>query len=168
MLIGGYALIAYGQFRTTQDIDMAIASSYERSVKLQAQLRELGYQLESRPTPEAPFFFVTDVKRQLEVEIWTRPDGVIFDADLLRRRVKVRPFNDSFEMFVIGPEDFIVNKLARKDRGVQDEQDALSVLVRQEGKLDYAYLRRRANKAGVIELLDTLLQKSGIETSDRG
>lgn len=167
MLIGGYALIAYGQFRTTQDIDMAIAANYERSVKLQAQLGKLGYQLGSHPTPDAPFFFVTDVKGRLEVEIWTKPDGVVFDADLLRRRVKVRPFNDSFEMFVIGPEDFIVNKLARQDRGVQDEQDALSVLARQEGKLDYAYLRKRANEAAVNELLDTLLQKSGMETSDR-
>jgi hypothetical protein len=98
----------------------------------------------------------------LEVEIWTKPDGVVFDADLLSRRVKVRPFDDSFEMFVIGPEDFIVNKLARKDRGVQDEQDALSVLARQKGKLDYVYLRNRANGAGVTGLLETLLEKTGI------
>jgi len=100
-----------------------------------------------------------DVKGRLEAEIWTRPDGVVFDEELLRRRVRVRPFNDSFEMFVIGPEDFIVNKLARKDRGVQDEQDALSVLALQQDKLDYAYLRKRAKNACVDRLLDTLMQK---------
>ena len=103
-----------------------------------------------------------DVKGRLEAEIWTRPDGVVFDEELLRRRVRVRPFNDSFEMFVIGPEDFIVNKLARKDRGVQDEQDALSVLALQQDKLDYAYLRKRTKNARVDGLLDTLMQKSGI------
>jgi hypothetical protein len=159
MLIGGYAVIAYGQLRTTQDIDIAIAATYERTVQLQAQLKKLGYQIPSEPNPDAPLFFVTDVKAKLEVEIWTKPDGVVFDAELLRRRVKVRPFGDSFEMFVIGPEDFIVNKLARKDRGVQDEQDAYSVLARQKGKLDYAYLRKRATAARVIGLLDTLLEK---------
>jgi hypothetical protein len=72
--------------------------------------------------------------------------------------VKVKPFNDTFEIFVIGPEDFIVNKLARKDRGVQDEQDALSVLERQKGKLDYAYLKNRARAANVTGLLETLLE----------
>jgi hypothetical protein len=162
MLIGGYALVAYGQFRTTQNIDMAIAASHERSAKLQAQLARLGYQLASQPSPEAPFFFVADVKEKLEVEIWTKPDGLVFDADLLRRRVKVRPFDNGFEMFVIGPEDFIVNKLTRKDRGVQDEQDALSVLARQKGRLDYTYLRKRASDADVIGLLETLLEKSGM------
>ena len=65
-------------------------------------------------------------------------------------------------MFVMGPEDFIVNKLARQDRGVQDEQDALSVLALQQDKLDYAYLIKRAKNAGVDGLLDTLMQKSGI------
>ena len=161
MLIGGYALTAYGQIRATQDIDMAIATNYERSAKLQAQLAKLGYQIPSPPSPDAPFFFVTDLKMKLEVEIWTKPDGIVFDSELLGRRVKVRPFGDDFEMFVIGPEDFIVNKLARQDRGVQDEQDALSVLARQKGKLDYAYLRNRAKQAGVTGLLELLLEKTG-------
>jgi hypothetical protein len=161
MLIGGYALTAYGRLRATQDIDIAIATTYERSVKLQAELAKLGYQIPSPPSPEAPMFFVTDLKMKLEVEIWTKPDGVVFDSDLLSRRVKVRPFDDNFEMFVIGPEDFIVNKLARQDRGVQDEQDALSVLARQKGKLDYMYLRNRAKQAGVIGLLETLMEKTG-------
>jgi len=160
MLIGGFALTAYGQLRTTQDVDIAIAANYEKSVELQVRLQKSGYQLASPPNPKAPFFFVTDLKEMLEVEIWTRPDGVVFDTELLRRRIKVRPFNDSFEMFAIGPEDFVVNKLARSDRGVQDEQDTVSVLALQKGKLDYTYLRRRANKAGVIELLETLMQKS--------
>ena len=159
MLIGGYALTAYGQIRATQDIDLAIVASYERSVELQTQLRKLGYQIPSSPSPDAPLFFVTDLKMKLEVEIWTKPDGLYFDSDLLGRRVKVRPFGDDFEMFVIGPEDFIVNKLARQDRGVQDEQDALSVLARQKGKLDYVYLRNRAKQAAVTGLLEMLLEK---------
>ena len=161
MLIGGYALTAYGQIRATQDIDMAIAASYERSVKLQAELAKLGYQISSPPSPVAPLFLLGDLKMQLEVEIWTKPDGVVFDAELLSRRVKVRPFGDDFVIFVIGPEDFIVNKLARQDRGVQDEQDVLSVLARQKGKLDYVYLRNRAKQAGVTGLLEILMEKTG-------
>jgi hypothetical protein len=160
MLIGGFALAAYGQIRATLDVDLAIAASYEKSVELQRRLQKLGYQLASEPNPDAPFFFVTDLKEMLEVEMWTKPDGVVFDKEILRRRVKIRPFDDSFEMFAIGPEDFVVNKIARGDRGVQDEQDAVSVLALQKGKLDYGYLRKRAKQAGVIELLETLMQSS--------
>jgi hypothetical protein len=50
--------------------------------------------------------------------------------------VKVRPFDDDFEMFAIGPEDFIVNRLSKRDRGVQDEIDVVSVLKLQKGNLD--------------------------------
>jgi len=69
MLIGGYALAAYGQIRATQDVDLAIAASYEKSVELQGRLQKLGYQVASEPHPDAPLFFVTDLKEMLEVEM---------------------------------------------------------------------------------------------------
>ena len=132
-----------------------------KTVELQRQLQKLGYQISPEPHPDAPFFLATDLKEMLEVELWIKPDGIIFDRELLRKRVKVRPFNDRFEMFAIGPEDFVINKLARTDRGVQDESDAISVLALQKGKLDYDYLNRRALRAGVHELLETIMQTSG-------
>jgi len=162
MLIGGFALAAYGLIRATQDIDMAIAASYAKCVELQSHLEKSGYQVSPKPDPNAPVFFVTDLKLMLEVEMWTKPDGVVFDTELMRRRIRVNPYNDDFQLFTIGPEDFIVNKLARRDRGVQDELDAVSVLELQKGKLDYPYLMRRARQADITELLETLMQKSGM------
>ena len=158
MLIGGNALPAYGQIRATQDLDLAIAAEYSDSVKLQKHLKQLEYQLPSEPDEKAPVFFVTDPENMMEIELWTKPDGVVFDKELLRRRIKVRPFDDDFEIFVIGPEDFIVNKLARKDRGVQDEQDVVSVLKRQKEYLDLPYLKKRARTANVLEMLMTLME----------
>lgn len=159
MLIGGNALPAYGQIRATQDLDLAVAVDCNGSVKLQRHLKRLGYQLPSEPDEKAPAFVVTDLENMMEIELWTKPDGVVFDKELLRRRIKVRPFNDSFEIFAIGPEDFIINKLARKDRGVLDEQDVVSVLKLQKDKLDHVYLERRAKAANIWELLTTLMMK---------
>ena len=158
MVIGGYALIAYGRIRTTQDIDIAIAASFPDIVRTHGLLKKSGYQLPSAPNREAPLFLATDLENQVEFEIWTEPDGVVFDAELLNRRIRIRPFGDDFEVFAIGPEDFIVNKLARRSRGVGDEQDAASVLKRQEGRLDNDYLMRRAKQAKVTGLLETLMQ----------
>jgi len=159
MLIGGHALPAYGQIRATQDLDLAIAADYSNCVKLQRRLRQLGYQVPSQPDEKAPVFLVTDLDNMMEIKLWTKPDGVVFDKELLRRRVKVRPFDDDFEVFVIGPVDFIVNKLARKDRGAQDEQDVVSVLKLQKEKLDYPYLRKRAKTADRLGMLETLIVK---------
>ena len=161
ILIGGYALPAYGQIRATQDLDMAIVADYSKTVKLQTRLKQLGYHVPSPPHESAPLFFVTDLDNMMEIEIWTKPDGVVFDKELLRRRIKVQPFDDDFEIFAIGPEDFIVNKLARKDRGVQDELDIASVLKLQRDKLDHPYLKRRAKAAGKLETLKTLMAKVG-------
>ena len=159
MLIGGYALPAYGRIRATQDVDIAIAASFPEVVKLHGRLVERGFQPASSPHERAPLFVLTDVENRAEIEVWTKPDGVVFDDELLRRRVKVRPFDDDFEMFAIGPEDFIVNKLSRKDRGVQDEMDVVSVLKRQTGRLDYEYLAKRAKAADVAGLLQVLTDK---------
>jgi hypothetical protein len=103
---------------------------------------------------------VTDLEKKAKIEVCTRPDGVVFDDELLRRRVRVAPFADDFEMFAIGPEDFIVNKLSRKDRGVQDEMDVASVLKLQGGKLDLEYLAKRAKAADVQALVKVLMTKA--------
>ena len=158
MVIGGYALPAYGRIRTTQDVDVAIAASFSDIVRTYDLLKKSDYQLPSSPHGEAAFFLATDLGNRTEFEIWTDPDGVVFDTELLKRRIRIRPFGDDFALFAIGPEDFIVNKLARKSKGVEDEQDAVSVLKRQEGKLDYDYLTRRAKQAKVHGLLQTLMQ----------
>jgi len=39
----------------------------------------------------------------------------------------------------------------------------VSVLKLREGKLDYLYLKKRARQVNVLELLETLAQKSGNE-----
>ncbi|MCJ7470257.1 nucleotidyltransferase, partial [Candidatus Bathyarchaeota archaeon] len=106
-------------------------------------------------SPQNPLIVVLDRKEKVEMELWLKPDGVVFDAELLRRRRKAR-LDAKVEAWVISPEDFIVNKLARPDRGVIDEQDVKSVLVRQEGKLDEEYLKRRAREAGVLTLLENI------------
>jgi hypothetical protein len=161
MLIGGLALSAYGQIRATQDIDMAIVANFKDSSKLQAELQKAGFHLASTPQPDAPLFVVTDLERMVEIEIWTKPDGVSFDQDLLDRRWKVRPFDDdpTFQVSVIGPEDFIVNKLARSDRRAQDEEDAASVLAKQDEKIDQEYLWKRSEAGGVRDILEEIIRR---------
>ena len=155
MIIGGYALPFYGRIRTTVDVDLAVAIKTGEELN---QLLDLLQSTDFDPTiksPNNPLILVVDRKEKVEIELWLKPDGIVFDDENLRRRQKVR-LDANTLAWVVSAEDFIVNKLARPDRGVTDEQDVKSVLVRQENKLDEEYLERRAREAGVLAILRTI------------
>lgn len=154
MVIGGFALPAYGEVRTTLDIDIAVrvekAIDYDALV---AMAKESGLQPSVSSFRNAVNVFI-DKESGVEVELWLRPDGVSWDSELIRRRKKARM--GSVEAMLIPPEDFIVTKLSRPDRGAQDEKDVRGVLARLSGTLDRPYLNRRAKRAGVAELLHAI------------
>jgi len=160
MLLGGIVLPAYGQIRTTQDIDVAIAvKDIETLRQLFEKLFLLNFEIPTTPNLDAACVYLFDRENVVDVEIWQRPDGVTFDEQLRRRRTRL-PLAKDLLVWAIGPEDFIINKLARKDRRVQDEADVVSVLVRQEDRLDEDYLVWRAKEFGVLGLLEALKKKS--------
>jgi len=155
MVIGGYALPFYGRIRTTVDIDLAVMIRTEEELsRFCSWLQSEDFEVTIRSL-QNPLMMVLDKKEKVEIEVWLKPDGIIFDGETLRRRRKMR-LDENVEAWVVSPEDFIVNKLARPDRGVVDEQDVKSVLVRQRGKLDEEYLKRRAREAEVFTILQII------------
>ena len=155
MIIGGYALPFYGRIRTTVDIDLAVAIKTAEEFN---QLLNLLQLVDFEPAIHSsldPLIVILDRKEKIEIELWLKPDGIVFDDETLRRRRKVK-LNTNILAWIVSPEDFIVNKLARPDRGVVDEQDVKSVLIRQANKLDDEYLKKRAQEAGVLTILQTI------------
>jgi len=153
MIIGGYALPFYGRIRTTIDLDLAVGIKTEEELIQLCDLLQLIDFEATISSPLNPLIVILDRKEKVEIELWFKPDGIVFDDETLRRRRKVKMDVD-VQVWIVSPEDFIVNKLARPDRGVIDEQDVKSVLVRQEGKLDEEYLKKRAEDAGVLTILE--------------
>jgi len=155
MVIGGYALPFYGRIRTTVDIDLAVAIKTEKELnQLLNSLRAADFE-PTIASPNNPLIVVVDRKERIELELWLKPDGIVFDDETLRRRQKAE-IDSNFWTWIISAEDFIVNKLARPDRGAIDEQDVKSVLIRQANKLDNEYLQRRAKQAGVLAILQAI------------
>jgi len=155
MIIGGYALPFYGRIRATVDIDLAVVIKNEEELKHLHDLLQLNDFEPTIYSPLNPVILILDRQEKLEIELWVKPDGIVFDEETIRRRQKVQ-LDAKFWAWIISAEDFIVNKLARPDRGVIDEQDVKSVLIRQQYKLDNEYLIRRAQEAGVITILQTI------------
>ncbi len=155
MIIGGYVLPFYGRIRTTVDLHLAVA------VKTQAKFDALISLLKSadfEPTicsPNNPLIIVVDRKERIELELWTKPDGLELNKETLQRRQKAK-LSDDLSAWIVSPEDFIITKLARPDRGAIDEQDVKSVLIRRANKLDTPYLEKRAQETGVLTILNTI------------
>lgn len=158
MFIGGLALPAYGEIRATQDVDVAVLVTNLQTLEhLFNELAKRSFELTAEPMLEAACIYVLDRKNMVDVKIWLKPDGIKFDKELLKRRQR-REIPD-MEVWVIGPEDFIVNKLSRADRRARDESDVVSVLIGQRGKLDREYLEKRAKEFDVFSLLQALEDK---------
>jgi len=154
MLIGGYALPFYGRVRVTLDIDVAVNIPDEEGFQgFCEDALEGGYSV-YLGSYENPVCIFHDRVTDYEVEVWIRPDGVEWDVRTLERRREVGVAG--MGVWIISPEDFIVSKLARPDRGVVDEQDVKSVLERRDAGLDWEYLEERAERAGVWALLETI------------
>lgn len=155
MIIGGYALPFYGRIRTTLDLDIAVAIKTEQELnQLRKWLQTIDIEVTSY-SPNNPLMIIVDQKEKVETELWLKPDGITFKNETLKRRRKAK-LDTNITAWIIGPEDFIVNKLARPDRGAIDEQDVKSVLVRQANKLDNKYLTKKAKQAGVLTILQTI------------
>ena len=154
MIIGGYALPYYGRIRTTLDIDIAVALKLEDDFEQFCREAERTGYILSHASIKNPVFILLDKESGFEFELWTRLDGVDWNSETLLRRRKKR--FDDINVWVISPEDFIVNKLARPDRGAIDEQDVKSVLVILKDTLDWEYLEIQAKKAGISSVLHSI------------
>jgi hypothetical protein len=155
MIIGGYALPFYGRIRTTVDLDLAVAVETQEKFNVLLNILRVADFEPTICSPNNPLIVAVDRKEEIEFELWTKPDGIVFDEQTLRRRRKAQ-LSEGISAWVVSAEDFIVTKLARPDRGVIDEQDVKSVLVRQADKLDWNYLKKRAKDAQVLTILKTI------------
>jgi predicted nucleotidyltransferase len=154
MLVGGYALPFYGAIRLSLRMDIALAILTEGQFEtFLTGAEEAGFTHVKGAYGEDALTLL-DRETGLEVNLWTRPPGIDWSYEVLERRRRFRL--DGFEAWVVSPEDFIVNKLTRTDRGVQDEADVKSVLARMDDELDWEYLRRKASTNGVWTVLTTI------------
>ena len=90
MIIGGYALPFYGRIRATLDIDLAVAVKTEEELKrLQEWLRSISFEV-TVYSPLNPYMVVLDRDEKIEIELWLKPDGIVYDEETLRRRRRVK------------------------------------------------------------------------------
>ncbi len=139
MVIGGQAVLLYGEPRLTRDIDVTLGVGTERLVDVLALLAEIPL----RPLPEDPAAFVerTMVLPALHDATGVRVDLVFsftpYEQEAIARARAVILGGEQVRF--ASPEDVIIHKVfAGRPRDLED----VASIVRNQADLDRAYIRR--------------------------
>ncbi len=148
MVIGGQAVLVHGQPRLTLDIDITLGVEPDRL----GTVLEICAELDLEPLPEEvePFVKETFVLPAFHQETRIRVDFVFsttpYERQAIERAVRIEV--SGREVPFATAEDLILHKLfAGRPR---DREDALGIVRRQAGKLDWTYLDRWAREFAAV------------------
>ncbi|HEV8359273.1 MAG TPA: nucleotidyl transferase AbiEii/AbiGii toxin family protein [Candidatus Thermoplasmatota archaeon] len=155
MLVGGLATFAWGEPRTTRDLDVAVRLAGRGATDVARALNRVGAE------PQGPFStdfgprFILPFKDGLPVDVFLADE---FQADEFARRRRVTTGDATF--WVLSPEDLVASKLRSAERfpdeRAKDLADAAGVLFKQWANLDHALVRALAERTGLSARFDAL------------
>ena len=139
MIIGGQAVLLYGEPRLTRDIDITLGVNIDKIKELLKIIKELSL----RPIPEniEPFVKETMVLPVIEETTGIRVDFIFsftpYEREAIERG-KTVTLNGN-EVVFISPEDLIIHKIFA-DRP-RDIEDARAILLK-NSSMDKQYIRK--------------------------
>jgi len=157
VIVGGFAVLFYGNPRTTMDIDYVIQIEDENIPVLIKFFQENGFYADKYDMraafKERSHCTVEDKETMFRLDI----KGVYSEMDerVLKNKRKVEL--DNIAIWIASPEDTIINKLVFSRE--QDLKDAIGIFIRQYESLDLDYLEKTAKRIGVNNLLKDLRKK---------
>jgi len=146
MVIGGFAVMVWGEPRLTQDLDVTIWVTADR---MDQTVRDLTQEFPTEVSD--PIAFIQSV-RVLPVTVGAIRADVIFanlpyEEQAIKRALRIEL--PSGGVFVCAPEDLILHKII--STRAKDRQDIEGIFKTRHASLDYSYLDPR-----VRELSDML------------
>lgn len=144
MVIGGQAMLLYGRVRATLDIDITIGVDVDKY----SAVEQVCKKAKLRILPDEPEKFAqqTRVIPAEDPKTKIRADMIFsfseYEAEAIKRAKKVEMAG--YPVRFASCEDVIIHKIVA-GRAI-DEEDVKSILVKQSGKIDLAYVKSRLKK----------------------
>jgi hypothetical protein len=164
-ITGGVAAIAYGEPRTTRDLDLVLAIAPEAIDPLVTALEAAGFYVPGVDDVRSGRMKTLGIT---QVETISRADLVIAGTDEFDRmkfeRKQDLELPGTGTLYFVSAEDLILNKLRWGQRSQSEKQwrDVLGVLKVQGTNLDLNYLRNWADRLDLSELLEQALLEAGV------
>jgi len=162
---GSFASTVHGEPRATNDVDFIATFGLAEVAPFVRALGSSFYadeQMIRRAVRARESFNVIDERSFLKIDVFIPAPGAIGDGQLTRRRPYALTEHGP-EVFVLGPEDTILQKLRWYDLGgrTSDRQwRDIAGVFRVSRNLDQQYLSEVAALAGLSDLLEAALSSS--------
>ena len=164
---GSLASSTHGMARSTRDADL-MADMHEQHVQPLIAALEGAFYISEEAAKEAiarrSSFNLIHLTSGFKVDIFIKPRTPFAESQLERRSTQSVFPDPAPPLYVLSPEDILLNKLVWYKQGgsVSDRQwsDVLGVLKVQGNRLDRSYLQRWAATLGIVELLERALAET--------
>ena len=149
---GGVAAVAYGETRTTQDLDVVLAVEFTELTRIAAIFETAGFYvsgLDDVIAKRMSSFQVTQIATISRADLMI-PAKTEFSRIQLARRQTI-PISTGKDVYFASPEDVIINKLiwGKQSQSEKQWRDVLSIMKTQREGLEYNYLKEWTNKLGI-------------------
>jgi hypothetical protein len=159
-ITGGVCAIAYGDPRTTRDLDVVVECERSNIMTLVTQLEAEGFYcppgaVSDIQSGRARVLSVTHMQLILNADIVLNAKTEFDRSKMERRRLTAIGLEDSEQFWLASPEDVILAKLlwGRQSQSEKQWRDVLGVLKVQGDTLDFAYLTDWAARLDLTELV---------------
>ncbi len=162
---GSFASIAYGEARTTADIDISVHLSIADARQLEKAIQKLGYYISLDAIHDAiankTAFNVIDGESGYKADLFIMESTPLAKSILARRRRVAYDSTTNASAILYSPEDVIVYKLKYYVQGQSQKhlRDIAAMLVVQGNQLDYDYIARWANEIAALDAWNQLLSE---------
>jgi hypothetical protein len=168
-ITGGVCAIAYGDPRTTRDLDVVIECKPSEIMAMVARLKAEGFYcppgaIEDIQSSMGRVLSVTHMQLVLNADLVLNANTEFDRSKMERRRLEAIGLDESERFWLASPEDVILAKLLWGQQSQSEKQwrDVLGVLKVQGDSLDFAYLTQWAARLDLTALVQRAITAAGL------
>ncbi|MGC1308866.1 MAG: hypothetical protein WA885_16690 [Phormidesmis sp.] len=166
-ITGGVAAIAYGDPRTTRDVDIVIQIPRSAVTALQTILEQAGFYvagIDDVISGRMKTLQVTHIETISRADLMLADDSTYSRQQFARRRQYLFPDEAETAVYLAAPEDIVISKLrwGLRSESEKQQRDVLAIFKVQQGELDYLYMRQWAAEFGLLPLLEQMITAAGV------
>jgi hypothetical protein len=167
-ITGGVCAIAYGDPRTTRDLDLVVECKPSEIMPMVARFEAEGFYCPPGAVEDIQFgkgrvLSITHMQLVLNADIVLNANTEFDRSKMERRRLEAIGLDESERFWLASPEDVILAKLlwGRQSQSEKQWRDVLGVLKVQRDSLDFAYLTQWAAQLDLTELVQQAIAAAG-------